>query len=41
MMPRDSAFAPFAGDPAFQAQVQGNFDLINAEREKLGMEPLP
>jgi TolB-like protein/Tfp pilus assembly protein PilF len=36
----DPAFAALREDPAFQAQVVRNIDLINAERAQLGMEPL-
>jgi TolB-like protein len=38
---REPAFAGLHDDAAFQAQVSRMIDLINAEREKLGMEPLP
>ena len=41
LLARDPAFAPLAEDPAFQAQAQRNRDLIDAERAKLGLEPLP
>lgn len=37
----DPAFAALREDPAFQAQVVRNIDLINAERAQLDMEPLP
>jgi TolB-like protein/Tfp pilus assembly protein PilF len=37
----DPAFADLRDDPAFQAQVQRMTDLINAERAKLGLNPLP
>jgi TolB-like protein len=41
LLDRDPAFAELHGDPAFQAQVSRMIDLINIERAKLGMEPLP
>ena len=37
----DPAFADLHDDPAFQAQVERMIELINIERAKLGMEPLP
>lgn len=37
---RDPAFAELEDDPGFQGQVERMTDLINAERDKLGMEPL-
>lgn len=33
--------ADLHADPAFQAEVTRTMELINAERTKLGMEPLP
>lgn len=41
LLARDPAFAELAEDPDFQAQVERMTDLINAEREKLDLEPLP
>lgn len=38
---RDPAFAEFENEPGFQAQVERMTDLINAEREALGLEPMP
>ena len=40
LLAREPAFAPLHGDPDFQAQVERMTQLINAEREKLGMPPL-
>jgi hypothetical protein len=40
LLSRDPAFAELADDPEFQAQVERMIDLINAEREQLGLEPL-
>jgi tetratricopeptide (TPR) repeat protein len=37
----EPAFTELHDDPVFQAQVARMTDLINIEREKLGMEPLP
>jgi TolB-like protein/Tfp pilus assembly protein PilF len=37
----DPSFAALRDDPAFQAQVQRMTGLINAERAKLSMKPLP
>jgi TolB-like protein/Tfp pilus assembly protein PilF len=37
----EPAFAELQGDPAFQAQVARMTGLINTERAKLGMAPLP
>jgi len=36
---RSPAFVALHDDPAFQAQVSRNIDLINIERDKLGMGP--
>lgn len=41
LLARDPAFAELADDPDFQAQVDHMIDLINAERAKLDLEPLP
>jgi tetratricopeptide (TPR) repeat protein len=38
---REPAFAELQGDPGFQAQVARMTGLINTERAKLGMAPLP
>ena len=40
LLGRDQAFVELHADPAFQAQVSRMIDLINIEREKLGMVPL-
>lgn len=41
LLARDSAFAELQGDPAFQAQLTRMTELINIERAKLDMAPLP
>ncbi len=41
LLGRDPAFADLRDDPAFQAQVARMIGLINAERAKLDMAPLP
>jgi hypothetical protein len=41
LLVREPAFSELQGDPAFQAQVVRMIGLINAERAKLGMAPLP
>ena len=41
LLGRDPAFAELLGDAAFQAQVTRMTELINIERAKLGMAPLP
>jgi TolB-like protein/Flp pilus assembly protein TadD len=41
LLDREPAFAELHDDPAFQAQLSRIIDLINIERAKLGMEPLP
>ncbi len=41
LLARDPAFAELRDDPGFQAQVVRMVELINAERDKLGMKPLP
>ncbi|MDT8439185.1 MAG: hypothetical protein RQ729_09280, partial [Wenzhouxiangellaceae bacterium] len=41
LLARAPAFAELADDPDFQAQVERMIELINVERAKLGMEPLP
>ncbi len=41
LLTRDPSFAELTDDPDFQAQVERMIDLINVEREKLGLEPLP
>lgn len=40
LLAREPAFSELADDPAFQAQVDRMIELINAERDKLGLEPL-
>ncbi|NGX15841.1 hypothetical protein [Wenzhouxiangella sp. XN24] len=41
LLGRDPAFVELHDDPAFQAQVSRMIDLINIERDKLEMGPLP
>jgi hypothetical protein len=41
LLGRDPAFAELRGDPAFKAQLVRMTTLINAERAKLKMAPLP
>jgi len=41
LLGRDPAFAELRGDPAFQAQLARMKKLIDAERTKLKMAPLP
>jgi TolB-like protein len=41
MLGKDPAFAELQDDPAFQTQISRMIELINAERAKLGMGPLP
>ena len=41
LLARDPAFAELRGDPAFKTQLARMITLINAERAKLNMAPLP
>lgn len=41
LLARDPACSELTDDPAFQAQVERMIELINAERAKLDLEPLP
>ena len=41
LLGRDPAFAELHDDPAFKAQVTRMTELINIERAKLDMAPLP
>jgi hypothetical protein len=41
LLGQDPAFAELHDNPAFQAQIRRMIELINIERAKLDMAPLP